>query len=117
MLDRRSQRSGLVREQAFLDRLAERGLCDRDHGDGLRAWPGHSFELLAHAVWYSRIVRRVNHVKVVYDEREGIAAKAYLCFFHRLTRGAPLLSNRAGARIVPPPHARAAGSTAGAGAT
>jgi hypothetical protein len=87
VLDRRAQRGGLIREEAFLDGLVERGWCERTHRESLRAWPGQSTELLPHDVWYSRVVRRVNHVKVVYDAHAGIAAKAYLCFFHRLAAG------------------------------
>jgi hypothetical protein len=90
LFDRRSQRGGVLREDAFLERLVERGLCDRTHTGSLRAWPRQSSALLPHAIWYSRLVRRVNHVKVVYGGGEAIAAKAYLCCFHTLMSGVPV---------------------------
>ncbi len=87
--DRRSQLAGRVVEAGFLDHLVEQGLCDPAERNALLCWPGRSVELLAHEIWYSQVVRRLSHVKVVYRSGRPLEVKAYLCFFHELLRGHP----------------------------
>lgn len=81
VLERGGQISGRLRETGFLDRLVELGLCTAAKRDGLLAWPGYSFENFAHELWPSLVKRRVNHVKLVYEEGRPPEAKGYLCAF------------------------------------
>jgi hypothetical protein len=75
--------------------LVERGFCAPAIRDALVAWPGQTIEHFAHRVWCSRLVRRVNHVKVVYDAGHVRAVKAYLCCAER-----PHASGVAAARLA-----------------
>ncbi len=81
VLERGGQIRGRLRETEFLDRLVELGLCTAAKRDGLLAWPGYSFENFAHELWPSLVKRRVNHVKLVYEEGRPPGAKGYLCAF------------------------------------
>ncbi len=81
VLERGGQIRGRLHETGFLDRLVELGLCTAAKRDGLLAWPGYSFEDFAHELWPSLVKRRVNHVKLVYEEGRTPQAKAYLCAF------------------------------------
>ena len=81
VLERGGQIRGRLHETGFLDRLVELGLCTAAKRDGLPAWPGYSFEDFAHELWPSLVKRRVNHVKLVYEEGRALQAKAYLCAF------------------------------------
>jgi hypothetical protein len=81
VLERGGQIRGRLRETGFLDRLVELGLCTAAKREGLLAWPGYSFENFAHELWPSLVKRRVNHVKLVYEEGRPPEAKGYLCAF------------------------------------
>jgi hypothetical protein len=87
-LQRASQIQGRVHETGFIDYLVERGWCDGATGAALLAWPGSSAGLMPHEVWYSRLVRRLNHVKVTYATGQAVQVKAYICFFHTRLRDA-----------------------------
>jgi hypothetical protein len=79
---RPSQVRGRIVETALLDALVERGLCDPAKRAGLERWPGVSLARLPHELWRSLVLRRLNHVKVVYEEGRPLEAKAYLCVNH-----------------------------------
>lgn len=81
VLERGGQIRGRLLEAGLLDRLVELGLCTAARRDGLLAWPGYSFEDFAHELWPSLVKRRVNHVKLVYEEGRPPEAKGYLCAF------------------------------------
>jgi hypothetical protein len=79
---RRPQVRGTIEEHGFLDRLVAAGLCDDDKRRALLEWPGCAIETLPHALWPAVVVRRVSHVKIVYDPPSTVEAKAYLCGSH-----------------------------------
>ena len=86
MFERRAQLDGQVLETAFLDHLIERGLCTPAKRDALLAWPGYSYESFRHELWRSLLVRRLNHVKVVYEPGRALEAKGYVCLFYGFHR-------------------------------
>lgn len=86
VLERGCQIRGTLLETEFLDNLVHLGLCTPAKRDALPAWPGYSFEELPHELWPSLVKRRVNHVKVVYEEGRPPKAKAYLCAFSEFYR-------------------------------
>ena len=88
-LDRRTQIRGRVAEHAFLDALAERGLCEPERRDALLAWPGYELLTLRHELWPSLMARRVNCIKMVHEPDREPQMKAYLLTFHQphLPRG------------------------------
>lgn len=88
------QRRGRVNETAFLERLVERGWCSADDRDALLRWPGHTVELMAHEIWHSRVMRRLNHVKLTHATGEPVQLKAYLCFYFELLPGGTLIGTR-----------------------
>ncbi|MCC6808853.1 MAG: hypothetical protein IT381_15610 [Deltaproteobacteria bacterium] len=63
---------------ALFDRLVARGLCRDDERAAILAWHGRSDE----------VRRGINHVKIVFEPRGAVAAKAYLAFFPRAARSA-----------------------------
>jgi hypothetical protein len=82
-LERRSQIRGRVAEQAFLDTLAERRLCDPERRDALLSWPGYELLTLRHELWPSLLARRVNCIKLVHEPDREPQMKAYLLAFHQ----------------------------------
>ena len=82
-LERRAQIRGRVAEQAFLDTLAERRLCDPERRDALLAWPGYELLTLRHELWPSMLARRVNCIKLVHEPDRVPQMKAYLLTFHQ----------------------------------
>jgi hypothetical protein len=82
-LDRRTQIRGRVAEEAFLDALAARGLCEPERRDALLAWPGYELLTLRHELWPSRLARRVNCIKMVHEPDREPQMKAYLLTFHQ----------------------------------
>ena len=80
------QFSNRLDEHRFLDWLVRRGCCEQAKRDGLDTWPGSSLETLPHELWVSRLVRRVNHVKLVWQQGQPLSAKAYLFAAHRRVR-------------------------------
>lgn len=81
-LERRGQVRGVLAEGAFLDGLVARGLCSEAKAAGLRAWPGCETRTLPHELWPSRVVRRVNCIKLLFDGAAAPVAKGYLLAFH-----------------------------------
>lgn len=82
-LDRRTQIRGCVAEQAFLDTLAHRRLCDPARRDALLSWPGYELLTLPHELWASVLARRVNCIKLVHEPDRAPQMKAYLLAFHQ----------------------------------
>jgi hypothetical protein len=82
-LERRAQIRGRVAEQAFLEALAERGLCDAQRRDALLSWPGYELLTLRHELWPSLLARRVNCIKLVHEPDREPQMKAYLLAFHQ----------------------------------
>ena len=82
---RRGQPSGFIgpAERALLDRLTARGLCASAKRDAILTWPGQSISVMPHELWWSRIDRRVNHVKLVAEPGAEIEVKGYLFMSYR----------------------------------
>ena len=80
--DRRAQLFPRGERQPLLEHLCRAGLCTEPKKLGLLAWPGASCATLAHEIWRSRLVRLLNHVKIVHDTSGSVEAKAYLCLSH-----------------------------------
>ncbi|NEQ55649.1 MAG: hypothetical protein F6K11_36990, partial [Leptolyngbya sp. SIO3F4] len=85
------------RWQIFLDYLVEESICTRDQKSALLNWSGLIQKEDFPDLWpdelsfgdtflgsktLSVIWRRINHVKIVYEPKKPIAAKAYLAFGH-----------------------------------
>ncbi len=75
---RRPQLRGVLAEAEFLDGLVESGLSGRAKREALGEWPGRARAVLPHELWPSLLVRRVNCVKLLYDDPGRLQAKAYL---------------------------------------
>jgi hypothetical protein len=76
---RRAQLEGEVREAGWLRSLP--GLA-AEKVEALGAWPGWTAEVLPHQPWRSLLVRRINHVKLLFGDGRGAQAKAYLAARH-----------------------------------
>lgn len=74
-------RRGVV-EQQLLERLCDLDLCAGAKRDALLRWPGHTVEVLPHQCWPSLMLRRVSHVKLVFEPGCRPVAKTYLSVFH-----------------------------------
>jgi hypothetical protein len=81
-LRRRPQVKGGVAESGLLDDLVACGACAPAKRDAILAWPGCGMTVLPHELWPSLVLRRISHVKIVYDSGRPIEAKAYCCFAH-----------------------------------
>jgi hypothetical protein len=81
--ERRAQMEGAFPEQAFMNRLVDRGLCSEAKRDGLLRWPGYQTTALDHELWQSLVMRRLNHVKLVFDVDRSVQAKGYVALNHR----------------------------------
>lgn len=92
--ERLPQLQGRLAEGAFLGYLVERGWCDAAVRDGLLRWPGQSVAMLPHEIWHSRVVRRLNHVKLTYSTGGEVGVKAYLCAWHELLSGGTIVGTR-----------------------
>lgn len=79
---RRPQRNGRIAEQDFLAELVLCGLCTEERRIALESVPGWESAALAHQLWPSVILRRINHVKTVYVAEHLKEAKAYLSLQH-----------------------------------
>jgi hypothetical protein len=73
--------AGVV-ERHLLDRLCELDLCAAAKRDALMRWPGHTVDILPHQCWPSLVLRRVSHVKLVFEPGCRPMAKTYLSIFH-----------------------------------
>jgi hypothetical protein len=73
-------------ERDFLDALCDLGLCSPAKRDALLRWPGHSVEKFPHQIWPSLALRRISHVKLVFEPGAPPEAKTYLSFFHDVTK-------------------------------
>jgi len=80
--ERQPQLSGHVAETDFLAFLSAAGLCTPRKAAALRTWPGTARATLPHELWPSRLVRLVNHVKIVHRADGGRFAKGYVCAWH-----------------------------------
>lgn len=78
-LARQPQLAGEIAESALLDNFATRGLLTPAHRRALREWVGWEQRTMAHELWPSVIVRRVNHVKLVLSANGALGVKLYLC--------------------------------------
>jgi hypothetical protein len=85
---RREQARGRLAETAFVEHLVARGLCTREEAAALAAFPGCATEQLPHELWRSLVVRRVNHVKLVFDAGRPLEAKGYLVLHNRFWKHA-----------------------------
>lgn len=85
------------RWQTFLDHLVEWGLCTQAKKNAFLAWPGYTQRNQAPELWPSNLnpvdlflgsralsifVRRLSHVKIVYQPGTPLEAKGYLGFSH-----------------------------------
>lgn len=71
-------------ERVLFDALRAQGLCASAKHEALVRWPGFSVEQFPHQCWPSTAVRRVSHVKLVYEPGRGLEAKTYLSFFQHV---------------------------------
>ncbi len=96
LFSRQSQRQGQIADtDRFMLRMLERrGLCTYDKREALLAWPGRSVAVLPHELWWSRIDRRINHLKFVLDGDACIDVKAYLLFSYLCHSGPGRAANR-----------------------
>jgi hypothetical protein len=69
-------------DATLLNSLCELQLCTPSKRDALVTWPGHTTEHLPHECWPSLVLRRLSHVKLVFDAGCPAHAKAYLSVFH-----------------------------------
>jgi hypothetical protein len=76
---RRAQLEGHIREAAWVASLP--GVAP-EKAAALARWPGWSSPVLPHQPWRSLLVRRVNHVKLLFHEGCAPQAKAYLAARH-----------------------------------
>lgn len=76
---RRAQLEGRIREAAWLASLAA---VAPEKAVALQRWPGWSSPVLPHQPWRSLLVRRVNHVKLLFRQGCAPQAKAYLAARH-----------------------------------
>jgi hypothetical protein len=84
----KEQARGRLAETAFVRHLARRGLCTGEEAAALAAFPGCATEHLPHELWRSLVVRRVNHVKLVFDGSRPAEAKGYLVLHNRFWKHA-----------------------------
>jgi hypothetical protein len=84
MLSRRPQVGGELREGTLLDQLVDRGLSTVGKRQALALWPGALRLELPHTLWPALVLRRVNHIKLVYTPGSALTAKAYLAAGLRL---------------------------------
>ena len=78
-LQRRAQLEGALRESAWVRALEG---AAPEKVEALHTWPGWTAAVLPHQPWRSLLVRRVNHVKLVFQEGCAPQAKAYLAARH-----------------------------------
>ena len=78
-LGRRSQLRGIVGETEFMRSLVARGFCTAAALAALQTWPHCHYAQLPNELWRSFVVRRINHIKLVFDAGVPPEAKAYLC--------------------------------------
>ncbi|HSU14667.1 hypothetical protein [Longimicrobium sp.] len=76
---RRAQLEGHIREAEWLRSLSS---VAPEKAGALGRWPGWSNAVLPHQPWRSLLVRRVNHVKLLFHEGCAPQAKAYLAARH-----------------------------------
>ncbi len=88
------QLRGALDDHGLLDHLVARGWCDPATRAALESWPGQTVELLRHQIWHSRVLRRINHVKLTCASGEPVGLKAYLCLYHELLSAGTLVGTR-----------------------
>ncbi len=80
--DRLQQLRGPAGEGRYLDWLVERGWCTPEKRAGLDRWPAVRTCRRGAGAWPIRLLRLVNHIKLVLDESGAAHAKAYLACAH-----------------------------------
>jgi hypothetical protein len=78
-LRRRPQVKGVLADAGFLDELVECGACSTARRAALAGWPGCEIATQPHRPQPHLLMRRVSHVKAVFDRDRAPEAKAYLC--------------------------------------
>jgi hypothetical protein len=79
---RRPQVRSMLPDAGFLDELVACGACSEAKRDAIGGWAGCELAALPHALSPRLILRRISHVKVVFDRDRDPEAKAYLCAAH-----------------------------------
>lgn len=82
------QLRGELPDPGIVTPLARCGMVAAEKRAALARWPGFTRETMPHELWPSLVVRRVNHVKVVYAAGSAPEVKAYLSMDHRFAGGA-----------------------------
>lgn len=82
--DRIAQLSRGTAELPFLEHLVALGLCTEEKRAALVDWPGYSWESMRHEGRRSLVVRRLTHVKVVYESSGAFEVKGYLGYSHQV---------------------------------
>ncbi len=75
--DRREQARGVLGERAWLHRLASVELVSAQWIDALAAWPQGMRVVLPHQFWPSLALRRLNHIKLLWEYGRLCSAKGY----------------------------------------
>ncbi|WP_353265422.1 hypothetical protein [Gemmatimonas sp.] len=75
--DRRTQALGRLHEATWLQRLVSAGLASAGWADALADWPAGRRVVMPHQLWPSVAVRRLNHVKLTWQDGAFHQAKGY----------------------------------------
>jgi hypothetical protein len=67
--------------EEFLDYLVRHSLCTREKSEALLRWNGYTRTLFPSDFYRSFIVRRISHVKIVWQKDAPLEAKAYISFW------------------------------------
>lgn len=70
------------RWERLLTILTDAGLCTSEMKNQLLQWHGASICQFPHLIWKSRVVRHLNHVKLIWDPSEAVQAKIYYLFIY-----------------------------------
>jgi hypothetical protein len=62
----------------LLNYLVGLGCCSPEKSEALLLWPGGTRERLQHLLWPAAVVRKIKHLKIVYEAGSPLEAKAYL---------------------------------------
>jgi hypothetical protein len=99
--------------KSVLTRLVDENICTYEKQQALLAWPGHTRPVTAYQTWPAHLIaesimgppdrfslfsREINHIKLVGDEKQRLAAKAYLWFAHVWAETAVFQKKQTGVR-------------------
>ena len=76
---RKAQFGNRLQETRFLDHLSGKGLCSPTQRKALGSWPDGMTLRPRHEFGEVLVLRRVNHIKLVYRPGYPLEVKAYLC--------------------------------------